>query len=178
MIRASEPAPRTSREGETYARWLASLAGLTVILLGIPVVLIAFHVAPPILQLGHMFARPGLVVHRFDDPLTDAAVAESMALAAWVVWLWLVACFAVELAAAIRGRPAMRLPASRHIQALVTTLVGASMAVFPAGRRGCPCDCFRRQRQCTEPSGARKDLRAHVVPRRRGFRSPRRLRSP
>jgi hypothetical protein len=128
----------SSRGEERFSHWLGSLVGLTAILLGIPAVLVAFHVAPPLVQLGHMVARPGVIGHRLDDPLSDAAVAESVALAAWIVWLWLVVCFVVEMVAAIRGRPAMRLPASRHVQALVTTLVGASMAVFPVGRQGLP----------------------------------------
>jgi DNA-binding SARP family transcriptional activator len=105
-----------------------------VLTVGIPVVLVLFHVVPPLAQLGHIVTRPGLAAHYFDSALTDSAVAKSAAAAAWLIWLWLAFCVVAEIVAAIAGRPPLRLPASRHIQALVSGLVGASMTFIPVGR--------------------------------------------
>jgi DNA-binding SARP family transcriptional activator len=115
-------------------RWVGSFLGLTALTVGIPAVLIVFHVVPPLAQLGHVVTRPALAAHYFESALTDSAVAKSAAAAAWLIWVWLAFCVVAEVVAAIAGRPPLRLPASRHIQALVSGLVGASMTVIPVGR--------------------------------------------
>jgi len=117
-----------------FSRWVGSLVGMTGLLLGVPALFVVLGVVPPLVQLGHVVARPELIVHHLNRPLSDATVADSVAMAAWVAWLWLVFCVVVEIVATVRGRPTLRLPASRHVQSLVTTLVGASMAVIPIGK--------------------------------------------
>jgi len=122
----------------TLFSWIGSLLGLAGLVLGIPLALIAFHVTPPLSRFGHIVTRPSTAAHYLDGSLTDSAVAHAIATAAWIVWLWLVVCVALELVAATRGRPAFRLPASRHVQSLATALVGASLAVLPLPRDGLP----------------------------------------
>jgi len=111
------------------------LAGLV---LGIPLVLIACRVIPPLALIGHVGAHPASVAHYMSEPLSDTALTKILTCAAWIVWLWLVVCVVAETAGSIRGRPTMRLPASRHIQSFASALVGASLAVVPIGRDALP----------------------------------------
>ncbi len=122
----------------TFFRWIASLLGLAGLVLGIPVALVAFHVTPPLARLGQMVTHPSIAGHYLNSSLTDTAVAHVTASVAWMVWLWLVVCVGVEVVAAMRGRPAFRIPASRHVQSLATALVGASLTVLPLPRDGLP----------------------------------------
>ena len=125
-------------QSATFSRWIWSLLGLMGLVLGIPVVLVAFHLTPPITQLGYLIGHPRTAVHYLNHSLTDAAVARSLTCVTWIAWIWLVVCVALETSAVVRGRPSLHLPGSRHVQSLITTLVGASLAVFPIGRDGLP----------------------------------------
>lgn len=125
-------------QARQFFRWFGALFGLLGLVLGIPAAFLASHVTPPLGQLGHLIVNPGQALHYLNGSLTDSAVAKSVTLVAWMVWLWLFFCVAVEMVAAIRGRPALHLPVSRHVQSLVTALVGASMAFVPLGKVGLP----------------------------------------
>lgn len=125
-------------QARQFFRWFGALLGLLGLVLGIPVAFLASHVTPPLGQLGHLIVDPGRALHYLNGSLTDSSVAKSVTLVAWLVWLWLSFCVAIETVAAIRGRPALHLPVSRHIQSLVTALVGASMAIVPLGKAGLP----------------------------------------
>ena len=138
MSRVAMETVGSPRERASISRWIGSLLGLIGLLVGVPIVFLAVGVAPPLVHLGHLLVRPGLIVHHLGRPLTDSMVDDSVALAAWVAWLWLVLCVMVEIAATVRGRPPFRLPASRHVQSFVATLMGASLAVLPIGRSGLP----------------------------------------
>ncbi len=129
---------RPAAQQTTGLRWLGSLLGLVSLVAGIPTALVVCHVVPPLAQLGRLFAHPSVAAHYLNGSVTDGVVTKSIAGAAWIVWLWLFACVLVETVAAIRGRPALHLPASRHIQSLTTALVGASLAILPLGRDGLP----------------------------------------
>ncbi|HTT87032.1 MAG TPA: LysM peptidoglycan-binding domain-containing protein, partial [Acidimicrobiales bacterium] len=71
-----------------------------------------------------------------NHPLDASVVADSAAMAAWLAWIWIALCVVLEVVGAIRGRPTHPLPASRRLQALVATAVGASVALVPVGRSG------------------------------------------
>jgi DNA-binding SARP family transcriptional activator len=115
-------------------QWVVPAVSLAGLVFGIPVALVAFHVTPPFVQLGHAIDHPGDFTHYLAGAVTASAVAKGIACAAWVVWLWLVTCVTAEAVAIIRGHPPLHLPASRHVQAVLSTLVGASLAVVPLGR--------------------------------------------
>jgi DNA-binding SARP family transcriptional activator len=115
-------------------RWIGSLLGLAALVLGIPLALVSFHAVPPLEEVGRILFHPGDAGRYLDRSLSDSAVAKTVAAAAWIAWAWLVMCVAVEIVGAVRGRPTLHLPASRHIQSLVATLVGASLTVVPLGR--------------------------------------------
>jgi len=127
-----------NRHPRDYLRRVASLFGLVGLVLGIPLVLVLLHVTPPLGHLEHVVTTPRAVGQYLETPLTDTEVAHSLTCAAWVAWLWLVACVGLETVAAVRGRPTLHLPGSRHVHSLVTALVGASVAIFPLGRDGLP----------------------------------------
>src|SRR5580698_2941885 len=126
----------SGRRPRTFARWVGSLLGLAGLVLGIPLVLIAGGITPPLALIGHVGAHPTSVAHYLSEPLSDTALTKILTGAAWIVWLWLVVCVVAETAGSVRGRPTMRLPASRHLQSLAATLVGPSLAVVPIGRDG------------------------------------------
>src|ERR1700689_4933402 len=102
-------------QARQFFRWFGALFGLLGLVLGIPAAFLVSHVTPPLGQLGHLIGNPGQALHYLNGSLTDSAVAKSVALVAWMVWLWLALCVAVEMVAAFRGRPALHLPVSRHV---------------------------------------------------------------
>ncbi len=122
----------------TVLRWTVSLLALAGLVLGIPAALVAFHLTLPLTQVGHLVTSPSTAVHYLDRPVTDSDVVNSVACAAWIVWFWLLVCVSIETVAAIEGRPTLHLPASRHIQTFVSSLVGASLAIVPLSRDGLP----------------------------------------
>src|SRR5580658_3416108 len=134
----SATAGEARRVPRTFARWVGSLLGLAGLVLGLPLVLVACRVTPPLALIGHIGAHPSSVAHYMSEPLSDTALVKILTCAAWIVWLWLVVCVVAEMAGSVRGRPTMRLPASRHIQSFAAALVGASLAVVPIGRDGLP----------------------------------------
>ncbi len=113
---------------------IGSVFGLVGLVRGIPVVLIIFHATPPLAPVGHFITQPSVGAHSLINSLDDAAIAKIFISVAWIVWLWLLICVAIEGAAAVRGRPPLHLPASGRMQSLAAALVGASMTVLPMGR--------------------------------------------
>jgi DNA-binding SARP family transcriptional activator len=120
------------------SRWVGSVLGLVGLVVGLPLALVILHVTPPLAQLGHVALHPGGVGDRLGGSLTDSEVVKSVACAAWIAWLWLVVCVVTEVVGVFRGRPSLHLPGSRHIQPLISTLVGASLAVLPIAKDGLP----------------------------------------
>jgi DNA-binding SARP family transcriptional activator len=134
----SAPTHDVRQRPRTFTRWIGSLLGLAGLVLGIPLVLIACGVTPPLALIGHIGAHPTSVAHYLSEPFSDSALTKVLIFAAWIVWLWLVVCVMAETAGSVRGRPTMHLPASRHIQSFAAALVGASLAVVPIGIDGLP----------------------------------------
>jgi DNA-binding SARP family transcriptional activator len=115
----------------SFAGSVSSLLGLLLFVVGVPLLLVAERAGLPVGLLTRALAHPSFVAHSLDRPVTDSTVIDSVVLAAWLAWAWLAICLFTEVVARLRGRPAARLPASRHVQTLAALLVGASMAVFP-----------------------------------------------
>jgi hypothetical protein len=110
---------------------LAAIAALLVLLGGVPAALITVFGLP----VPHALPSLSLLTHR----LSTAAVIRACSVVAWLAWLQLVWCVAVEVTAAVRntGMPA-RVPLAggtqRLVHHLVTTalLLSAAAALTPA----------------------------------------------
>jgi len=132
------PATGSSAQARGFLRWIGSLLGVMGFVVGIPAVLIAFHATPPFAHLGHALAHPGHIGNVLGSSLSDSAVAGTVTCVAWVAWLWFALCVAFEMVGALRGRPTLHLPGSRHVQSLAAALVGASLAFVPIGSDAMP----------------------------------------
>lgn len=71
------------------------------------------------------------------SPLTDDAIIKGLACVAWLLWALFALSVLIEVAAAIRGQPAPRLPVIAPVQAFAAALVGATvLAALPAPQSG------------------------------------------
>ena len=71
------------------------------------------------------------------SPLGDDAIIKGLTCVAWLLWAVFAVSVLIEVAAAIRGRPAPRLPVIAPVQAFAAVLVGASvLAALPAPQAG------------------------------------------
>jgi hypothetical protein len=113
---------------------LLSALGLLALVVGAPVLLTVSHATPPVSEILRVLSTPSDWGHLLRSRLADGGVADIVALVAWIGWLWLTLCVGVELTAAVRGIPSLRLPGSRYAQSVAAFLVGASIAVIPIAR--------------------------------------------
>jgi hypothetical protein len=130
--RAASRVPRTV--GPTILGRLLSASGTLILLVGVPAVLVGMHLSPPFQELARAATHPQWWGHVLRSPLDDDAVVKVVALVAWLAWLWLALCIAVELLANVKGVPTVHLPGSRYAQSLAACLVGACVALLPAAR--------------------------------------------
>ena len=114
------------------AATVGCVAGLLLFVFGVPVLLVAERAGPPFGLFVHLFAHSSSVLHSLGRPVTDSTIVHTFVLLAWLTWAWLVACVVTELVARLRGRAPWIIPASRHVQALVALLMGASVALLPS----------------------------------------------
>jgi DNA-binding SARP family transcriptional activator len=125
---------RSNRRASSPYRWMVSLLGVFGLVAGVPAVLVMVHLTLPVALLAHLVTNPTRITHDLRGSFNPSILVNSIRLAAWMAWLWLATCVCLEVAAAIRGRPAWRLPASRHLQSFVATLMGASLALVPLSK--------------------------------------------
>ncbi len=160
--------------GPSAAGTFGSLAGLLALAIGVPVLLVAERAGSPFALVGDLFTHPSSVLHSLGHPVTDGIVLRAVLLVAWVTWAWLVACVITEVVARLRGTPTSRLPASRHVQALVALVVGASLALLPFAKGYAP------MRIAGAPTGPRAEqiltLVDDVTPGAKRGTGPRQLR--
>ena len=130
-VRSPGPSARHRPTSWTAVSGLTSLVGLVF---GLPAVLVAFHLAPPLEEMARWVTHPAVAERHLTAPVSDAELLTLSVSAAWLAWLWLTACVVVEFRAAVSGRPTGRMPVSRHLQSLVGPLVGASLTLLPVGR--------------------------------------------
>jgi len=124
--------------GSEVAGSLGSLTGLVGFVVGVPLLLVGERAGSPLAPLARICTHPSSVLHSFGRPVTNSTVLHAMVLMAWLAWVWLVVCLLAEAVGRLRGRPPTRLPVSRHMQALVGVLVGATMALLPASKGSPP----------------------------------------
>ena len=115
---------------------LSSVA-LVSIVVAIPAVLIALGGSP----LSHLDLGHGLGALSSHGSHTTAGpvfvmhwLARGPLLVAWILWLWMTVCIALEFRSRVTGRSSVRLPASRTMQSLAACLVGTTLAFAVAGR--------------------------------------------
>jgi hypothetical protein len=72
------------------------------------------------------------------SPLSDDAIIKGLACVAWLLWAVFVLSFLIEVASAIRGQPAPRLPAIAPVQAFAAALVGATVLTAVPGLQAGP----------------------------------------
>lgn len=111
----------------------AALA-ITGFVIGVPVALLGDGAGSPLALLIRLVESPARLVGALERPVSDSTVLHVVTLAAWSGWLWLLACLVAEVTARLRGRPAQRLPGSRHGQALAALTVGACLLLIPSVR--------------------------------------------
>jgi DNA-binding SARP family transcriptional activator len=86
------------------------------------------------------------------SPLSDDAIIKGLACVAWLLWAVFVLSVLIEVAAAVRGRSAPRLPVIAPVQAIAAALVGTTvLTTFPGPSAG------------PHVSGLQHALAAHVV---------------
>jgi DNA-binding SARP family transcriptional activator len=117
---------------------IASLVAVICLAVGAPLLLWATHATPPVSLVRDLLFHPAHFQIVLARPLDDGAVTKLIWLVAWLSWLWLVVCIVLEIVGRIRGRAPRTLPGSRHIQSLVTYLVGASLAFGAPSRLASP----------------------------------------
>ena len=110
---------------------------LVSILVAIPAVLIALGGSPlSHLDLGHSLGA--LRAHGSQTTGGPVFVMHWLAtgplLVAWILWLWMTVCIALEARSRLTGRSSIRLPASGTMQSLAACLVGAALTFAVAGR--------------------------------------------
>lgn len=127
----------TSRARPAVLRIVATLA-VAGLLGGTPLLLIGIGAFPSLMAMETLLTHPGqltqLLEHRFSDKATTYLIWS----VAWGAWAWFVVCFGVDIVGRSRGRPPRKVPGSRHVQALVTWLMGASLALGLPSRQISP----------------------------------------
>lgn len=127
---------RTSRH-RPLARILLTLLFVGLVA-GAPLALVATHAVPSLTGVRMLFTHPGHVQQVLGRHVSDGAMTELVWSIAWLAWAWFAVCVCVEIASRIRGRAPGRMPGSRHVQSLVTWLVGASLAFGLPSRQMAP----------------------------------------
>lgn len=119
------------------ARGLGALAGLVLLVAGVPVALVVLAGWP----LPHSLPSLDAIREALEQGWSpDGIVAlKALAVVCWVAWAELAACAVVELAAALRGRRSARVPLAGPLQPLVAHLVAVVLLAFaPAAGTGSP----------------------------------------
>ncbi len=118
--------------GRTTA-WLAVLA-LIALVFAIPVVL-SVVTGNPFSHLSLGAARRSLTSSQsFDSALVSHWLLRCAVVLAWLAWIWMTICVALEIKGSITGRSPRRLPASRTVQSIAACLVGTALAMSSVGR--------------------------------------------
>ena len=104
----------------------AAAAGMLLVLLGLPPLLLTVLVGPP---WPRTWPTRLQVEQWLADPLTPTTVLFALVFGAWLAWLLLVAAVAAEAAARLRSgaRRLRRLPLPTPLQTLADGLVGATV---------------------------------------------------
>lgn len=122
---SNAPTSRTT----VLARGLASLLGIVLILVGLPLALIVLGGNPLPSQVPSLEEIGGALTRPDDGTLLIGIVTVT----GWLVWASLTLSFLVEIPAAIRGVPAPRLPGLSWQQGRAAAMTGAVAAMLAVG---------------------------------------------
>ncbi|MGI5346609.1 LysM peptidoglycan-binding domain-containing protein [Streptomyces sp. CA-250714] len=111
--------------GLRFVKALVALAGMAILLVGIPVALWEFGQLP---QRWTSPAEWGAVLMQPDD---GSLLVSVLTVAGWLLWAWLALPLLVETGALLTRRVAPRLPGLATPQRLASYLVGALLAASP-----------------------------------------------
>jgi DNA-binding SARP family transcriptional activator len=117
------------------AGWIGFAAALMV---GVPIVLVAFQGMPPLAHLGRSLAHPQAVTDLLRRPFAGATATAALWVLAWAGWAWFMVCVAMECFAWRQGRAPRRVPGSRQLQAMAAICVSAMLTLGMPGRHGAP----------------------------------------
>ena len=123
-VRGARPR-HMDRRGEVSGG-LAAMVGLLALVIGLPIVLwaaVGWPLPTSLPSLGDL----QMALAR--DALPDDVLVKAVACVAWLAWAQFVACVAVELVAAVRGRVPARVPFAGPNQVLARRLVAAALLV-------------------------------------------------
>ncbi|HEY1322769.1 MAG TPA: hypothetical protein VGF32_21105, partial [Streptosporangiaceae bacterium] len=127
--------PHTARRA---ARAAGAFTAATVLVAAPPAGLIRFVGWPLPRSVSGLRAAPSLLT----QPLDDQLLINALACVVWLLWALFAAALVVEVAAAMRGTAAPRLPGLSPLQAVAAALVSsATIALVPITfRAGLPID--------------------------------------
>jgi DNA-binding SARP family transcriptional activator len=120
----------------TRAKIIASFAILALIALVVAVPIgLSVVAGNPFAHWSLAAARRSLTSHQsYDSSLVSHWLVRCAVALAWLAWIWMTICVALEVKAWKTGRSAHRLPASRTLQSIAACLVGAALAISSVGR--------------------------------------------
>jgi DNA-binding SARP family transcriptional activator/nucleoid-associated protein YgaU len=105
------------------ARAAAGLAVIAVVLAGPPYALVRLTGWPLPRHLPGWAQLQAFL----SSPLSDGAIIDGLAFAAWVLWALAAVAVLIEVAAALAGRPAPRLPVIAPFQGVAAAVIGATV---------------------------------------------------
>jgi DNA-binding SARP family transcriptional activator len=121
------------RARNRIAVWLARLA-LIGLVVAVPAVLV-MTTGNPLAHWSVDAARRSLTSSQsFDSALASHWLVGCAVALAWIAWVWMTICVALEVRSWATGRSPTRLPASRTVQAIAACLVGTALAMSSMGR--------------------------------------------
>jgi DNA-binding SARP family transcriptional activator len=122
-------AASTNRQASGALVPVLAVAALLAIVIAVPVALLV-GTGSPFAHLGPAQVARAVSTQRNYDPVTAAHwVGRSAVLIAWLAWIWMTVCVALEVRSLSSGRSPVHLPASRTLQSLAACLVGAALAL-------------------------------------------------
>lgn len=128
--RAARPRRRARQQIGRTAKASLSAVALLALVAGIPLLLTS-TLGWPLPKQPPTFAW---LRHVLTAPITDTAVIDTLAVAAWIAWLYMVGCITVELLVQVRGLSRPRRWPSGMGQQLAARLVAGLLLAVPAAQ--------------------------------------------
>ena len=121
-------------ERNSVAFQIICALGLIGLVVGVPVALRVEGLGPPVDQLYQLVRHPSNWPLLGNRPFANGLAVKLSIAVAWIVWMWFTLCVVLELVTLVRGKVRRSTAVSRHIQTLVTCLVGATFTLLPTGK--------------------------------------------
>lgn len=146
----------TRRRVRELVRGLAGFAGLVVLVVGVPAVLVVGvgwplpHAVPSVAELHRLFTG-----HYHP---TGSFYLRVIAIVAWVAWIEVSACAVAEVRAVIAGRRPWRVRFAGPVQPMIAALVAAVVLALPPMRGGVPAHAPSLAAALSGTGGARRPV--------------------